>query len=129
MSEENLPILAVDDEEVIRNLLLSVAQTLNLSIEIAPSSEKAKELYNQSTFGLVLTDVVMPGESGLDLCTWLRERDPKLPIIAMSGNLTLTDAKSLEELNVQTFPKPLRLSTLEKALAEFYPHLRETLAP
>jgi CheY-like chemotaxis protein len=127
VSENKLPILAVDDEEVIRHLLISVAETLDLPIQTVPSSQQAKELFEHSRFGLILTDVVMPGESGLDLCIWLRKKDPDIPIIVMSGNLAPTDARRLEELNVRIFPKPLRLSTLELALAEFYPQLQDKI--
>ena len=120
MSKNKLHILAVDDEEIILSLLVSVAKELELPIQTAPSSAKAKEMLLQSDFGLVMTDMLMPGESGLDLCIWLRRKNPNIPIVVLSGNLKPADALRLEELSVRICPKPLRLSTLELAVTEFY---------
>lgn len=127
MSENKLPILAVDDEEVILSLLVSVAEDLELPIQTALSSARAKEMLLQSDFGLVMTDMSMPGESGLDLCIWLRGKNPTIPIIVLSGNLNPEDALHFEELSVRICPKPLRLSTLEIAMTEFYQQAQDKI--
>jgi len=76
-------ILVVDDEMVIRELC---AQALRgYRVLQAGNCRDALRIYEQEHVDLVLTDVMMPGGSGLDLLRQIKEHDPNATVIIMTG--------------------------------------------
>lgn len=84
-------IFIVDDSISVRKALEITFKRHSLTSHSAISGEEALEtLLNEPTsFDLLMVDVIMPGMSGLELCTTLRqqERFQSLPVILMSGNV------------------------------------------
>jgi CheY-like chemotaxis protein/anti-sigma regulatory factor (Ser/Thr protein kinase) len=84
-------VLVVDDSAVDRKLVKGLlAKAADLKVELAASGEEAFERLAQSPAGqtrpeLVVTDLVMPGISGLELVSQIVERYPDLPVILMTG--------------------------------------------
>jgi len=101
-----LKILIVDDDQ---NILISTKIALErawFSVAVAEDGELAGVLLSQQSFDLVITDLVMPGKTGIDLISELSKRSPKVPIIAMSGA-----GPRRESLDGGTFGQPTSLST------------------
>lgn len=78
-------ILIVDDEDDIRKLLEKVLQKEGYKTLTASSGIDALVLAQDNTISLVITDIRMPGISGLDLLMQLHEMDSQLPIVVISG--------------------------------------------
>lgn len=76
-------ILVVDDEKVIRELCERALR--NFRVVQAGDSAEALRLYEQERCDLVLTDVMMPGGSGIDLLRRIKELDPNALVIIMTG--------------------------------------------
>jgi signal transduction histidine kinase len=76
-------ILVVDDEPLIRSLCTRVLK--GYRILIAESGEKALQLLDREAVDVVLTDVKMPGMSGLDLLRAIKEKDPAVVVVVMTG--------------------------------------------
>lgn len=85
-------ILVVDDDQTTLMLISSLLKNIGLQAEILMESCKAIETIEQNTFDLVLTDIHMPGLSGLELLRHIRnhpdERIRQLPVIASTANVT-----------------------------------------
>ena len=77
-------ILIIDDEEPIRRLL-STCLANDYECVTASSAEEATELLGASNFNLVITDIMMPGASGLDLCQLVQKACPDTVVIVVSG--------------------------------------------
>ena len=86
-------ILIVDDEEMDRVLLSQILHQAGHEALFAPNGEAALRIWNKSPVDLVVTDIVMPGLDGLGLIEALKEEDPWIRVIAISG----VTAKKLNE--------------------------------
>jgi putative two-component system response regulator len=78
---EGLPLLVVDDEAPIRRLLTRSLENEGFVCLPASSAAEAKLLLQETTFALVLSDVNMPGESGIDLVKHIVNAHPDTAVV------------------------------------------------
>jgi two-component system cell cycle sensor histidine kinase/response regulator CckA len=80
-------VLLVEDEDLIRNLAQQILVDRGYRVAVAANASEALDLVGRLERGidLLLTDIVMPGLSGLDLAQRLRRRQPDLRVLFMSG--------------------------------------------
>ena len=79
-------VLLVDDEDELRR---SVAQSLDLSglkVRDFASAERALDFVSPGFHGVVVTDIRMPGVDGMTLMGRVREIDPDIPVILVTGH-------------------------------------------
>jgi two-component system, cell cycle sensor histidine kinase and response regulator CckA len=83
-------VLLVEDEDLVRSLATRVLEARGYRVFAAPSAADALDLHARATdrVDLVVTDVVMPGLGGRQLAERLRERQPGLRVLFMSGYTT-----------------------------------------
>jgi response regulator RpfG family c-di-GMP phosphodiesterase len=84
MGGKEISILIVDDERMVRELVSMCFET-QYSCTTAASAEEATELLESKAFNLVLTDIRMPGATGLDLCNLIKKMYPQTVVVLMSG--------------------------------------------
>ena len=86
MSEDTPHILVVDDDDRLRDLLRRYLSDHGFLISTAANAAEARRQLSALAFDLIILDVMMPGESGLELSCWLHEegRGPVLMLTAMS---------------------------------------------
>jgi CheY-like chemotaxis protein len=80
-------VLVVDDDREVRALVCRMLEKLGYATEQAASGGDALALASERPFDLVLTDVVMPGMSGLALARQLSASEIGVPTLFMSGHL------------------------------------------
>lgn len=85
MHRSNLRILYVEDDADTRDLVSYVLTGANYEVALAENPEQAILLAKIASFDLYLIDNWMPGLSGIDLCSRLREFDADTPILFYSG--------------------------------------------
>lgn len=79
-------ILVVDDEELVRKLTVQVLERAGYHVVSVGSARRAVELVTDGeVVDLVVSDVVMPDLTGVELLIELRERQPGLPVVLMTG--------------------------------------------
>ncbi len=78
-------ILLVDDEASVLYTLRAVLKPEGYQIESVGSAREALEKMNERAFDVVISDVNMPGESGLDLLDAIRKRDPETLVIIITA--------------------------------------------
>ncbi|MCU0886814.1 MAG: response regulator [Rubritepida sp.] len=88
---ENKPhILIVDDDREIRELLGRFLEKQGLRVSLARDAREARKLWPLARYSLVVLDLMMPGESGLDLARWLRGQS-RVPIVMLTAMGEETD--------------------------------------
>jgi DNA-binding NtrC family response regulator len=115
-------ILVIDDEP---NILTTVRRNLDLEgyhVEIAGSAQAGLAKVTESDIDLILLDVMMPGESGLEVLPKLRVASPETVVVMMSGNATIETAVQATKGGAHDFiEKPLSgdklLLTVQNALS------------
>lgn len=78
-------ILVVDDDEPVRVMLARLLRTQGYSVVQASTSREAHERLAEYSPDLVISDIVMPGESGIELRRSIASAYPALPFILISG--------------------------------------------
>ncbi len=78
-------ILVIDDEQVIRELLLDVLSRKGYSVDTAEDGERGLEKTSKTEYHVVFTDLRMPGMNGLDVFKHLKETSPRTRVIVMTG--------------------------------------------
>jgi len=84
MSEEKKHILIIDDEEGIREPLKEYLESENFFVSTAKDADDAKKKINLIEFDLLIVDIMMPGQSGLELTKELRQTKDT-PIIFLTA--------------------------------------------
>jgi len=78
-------ILVVDNEKDILNVLQDVLGILGYSTEIVKNGQEALSIFQKDRFSLVITDMVMPDIDGLTLMKKIKEEDPSIPVVIITG--------------------------------------------
>jgi two-component system, NtrC family, response regulator PilR len=109
-------ILVVDDDEVIRETLCELLSGQH-ACQTADTAEEALAKLGAQSFDVVLTDISMPGLSGMELLNRLRRLYPDTPVIIISGLTDEEQAQSLIELGAFDYLlKPFRLEVVEDSV-------------
>jgi len=112
-------ILVIDDEDVVRGLVVEILETAGHAAVGAESAERALTLLESSDFDLVVSDVVMPGLSGLELLERVRERRASLPVVLVTGAGTYdTLSEALTRGAAGLVTKPFAHADLQNAVAD-----------
>lgn len=106
-------LLVVDDEPSMREFLEIMLTQEGYSVMAAASGEEAIELFKSGEPSLVLTDVKMPGMSGLDLTKHIRRLNSFVPVIVITAFASAEDAlRAVREGAYDYISKPFQLDDL-----------------
>ena len=115
--QPNEKILIVDDEETIRSTLRDALRAMGLRCIVVESVCEARERLEREALDLVITDVVMPDETGVDLLRWCRERQDETPFVVMTGFADTDLVIDALNLGAQFFlKKPFHLEDIRNAV-------------
>lgn len=122
-------ILIADDDRAIRTVLTQALGRVGYQVRATGNAATLWRWISDGEGDVVITDVVMPDESGLDLVPRIRKLRPELRVIVMSAqNTLLTAIQATERGAFEYLPKPFDLKELiaivQRALTE--PHRRDT---
>jgi two-component system nitrogen regulation response regulator GlnG len=111
-------ILVADDDRAIRTVLNQALGRLGHEVRTTGNASTLWQWIQDGDGDLVITDVVMPDENGLDLIPRIRKLRPELRVIAMSAqNTLLTAVKANERGAFEYLPKPFDLNELVAVVA------------
>ncbi|HEY0802660.1 MAG TPA: response regulator [Steroidobacteraceae bacterium] len=113
-------ILLVEDSEEVSCITVEYLHELGHQVIAVPAAEKAIAQLKETPFDAVMTDIRLPGMSGIELARALIKDYPNLPVVIASGygalNVELLLGEKLR--TVLMLPKPYDLPALERTLAE-----------
>jgi two-component system response regulator PilR (NtrC family) len=119
--------LVVDDDETIRDTLYELLSE-HYICQTAETAEKAIARLQADTYDVVLTDISMPGLSGLELLGQVRQRFPNTPVIVISGISDQEHAQGLIRLGAFDYLlKPFSLEEVEKSVKRAIDYRRQLL--
>jgi CheY-like chemotaxis protein len=112
-------VLISDDDLALQGLMLRRIQQMGLETDKASDGQQAVDLIQTLDFDLIVTDINMPGASGLEILSLAKQKDPYVQVIIVTGDASLGTA--VEALNKGAFgylTKPFdHLSVLENTAA------------
>jgi diguanylate cyclase (GGDEF)-like protein len=118
-------VLVVDDDVTTRASLLAVLAGAGIAATGAASAEQALAVHADQPPALVVIDYLLPDRNGLDLAQALKERDPTLPILLLTGSSSLetaiaavgqVDGYLLKPMATEVFVEAVRRGLVQGAL-------------
>ena len=116
-------VLVVDDDKAMCELIDTTLTLKGYSTTWCQSANEANELLHDNEFDVVLTDVRMPGTTGLQLCQQISSTRPDIPVIVMTAFGTLDTAVATIRSGAYDFlTKPVELELLTLTIARAVEH-------
>ncbi len=106
-------ILLIDDERSIRNTIKEVLEFEKFEVETAEDGEQGLELFKSKPFDAILCDIKLPRMDGHEIFKHIRELNPDVPVIMISGHGTIETAVDLIKNGAYDYlEKPIDLNRL-----------------
>lgn len=117
MPEASEKLMIVDDEAGLRKVLSISLADRGYIVSTAASGQEALELFRREQPSIVLTDIKMPGMTGIELLEQIKTENPDTEVIMITGHGDMAIAIESLKLNATDFiTKPIREDTLDIAL-------------
>lgn len=130
-------ILVVDDDPLICQQLERLYSLSGYTVEIASSGEKAVERLEFGDIDLVVSDIRLPGMSGVELTEWIQRECPDVPVIVVTGHADIGNAVDVLKLGASDYiVKPFTAAAIQESTSAVLEkawvfteirHLRRTL--
>ena len=112
-----IKILVVDNEEDQRRLMSAILTEFGYNVKTVSSAEAALKGMNSENYQLIITDLIMPGMDGTELCERIKSIRPDVKVYAISGHIELYDDNKLERLGFDgIIQKPVSMNTLKETI-------------
>jgi DNA-binding NtrC family response regulator len=125
------PVLLVEDKPELRAMLRKALERAGYSVDEAPDGNSAIDKVRSRRYQVVLTDLKLPGSSGLDVLREARQAEPTLPVILVTAYGSVEEAvRAMKEGAFDFIQKPVDLDHLRLLLeraAQQQELLRENL--
>ncbi|HBB98274.1 MAG TPA: hypothetical protein DC054_23065 [Blastocatellia bacterium] len=109
-------ILIVDDDAAVRGILLDLLSE-SYECNTASMAEQALQYLEIEDYDVVLTDLAMPGLTGIELLKQVKVKDLNTPVILISGKAREEDHESLMKLGAFAYlTKPFSLDEIESVV-------------
>ena len=114
-------VLIVDNEEDQREILQRLLSMLGYAVVTTDDPEAALRILQESPIPLVITDLIMPGTDGTELCEKIKSLYPQTLVFAWSGYLDLFDESRLKRCGFDGhLNKPIEYRTLADEIARAF---------
>jgi CheY-like chemotaxis protein len=115
-------ILVVDDEPPVRFLAVRILELAGHLVLSAENAEEVRTIWDRvgRSIDLLVTDVIMPGLSGIDLARELRQTRPDLKILFVTGSVEMSG--EIQSLGAETrvIYKPYTVQILRQAVLDIF---------
>src|SRR5574341_8008 len=124
-------ILVVDDEKNILRIVSATLKKERYGVDTAQSSEEAIEKFGRDAYQLVITDLKLPGKTGIELLGYIKSRDPDVPVVVITAFGTIENAvEAMKRGAFNYLTKPINtdeLLTVVREALEKYELKRENI--
>ncbi len=121
--EKNAKILVVDDDEVIRNLLIDTLTSMGYQTWGVANGEEALAVLNQKKVDIVITDIKMPKVDGVRLLKKIKETQPDLPVLIITAySFAYNQDQALKSGADGFLAKPFRIGKMEELIKTALTH-------
>ena len=123
IEKEKVNILVAEDEADLREILKVTLEQEGYRAILASDGDEAIKKIEKKSFQLALIDIKMPGMNGKELVSKIKQINPRVPIIIITGSPNFKEEMSLKKQTYDYIYKPFRLNELVKIIKRA---LRET---
>lgn len=117
LSENPQQILIVDDDPQMRLALMEAVKRLGHKAVLSNNGKDALEKLNALNFSMIITDMMMPAMTGLDLLKEIRQASSKIPVLVITAFGTIENAvDTMKEGAVDYLVKPFSFDTIKKTI-------------
>ncbi len=110
-------VLIVDDDRDMLFLIGEYLGSFGIPFDRANSAMEARRFLKNSTYCMIISDLNMPGESGLDLFRYIAMKHPELPFVLMTGCNDSRIKREARGMGIcEYLEKPFRLAELAKII-------------
>jgi CheY-like chemotaxis protein len=110
-------ILAIDDQEMIRELLASMLQELKYPHKICADGNEGVKAFKEDHYDILITDLGLPDIDGWEVARRTRNINPDLPVIVITGwGVKTKQVKDNRDLADYVLAKPFRMEQLEELI-------------
>jgi CheY-like chemotaxis protein len=109
--------LVIDDDAPVRRVLHAVVTGLGFETDAAANGSEGLARFESHHYDVVLTDLLMPGMTGWEVLEAVRERNPKMPVIIITGSAGHDDDRRVAQPGVALVHKPVKMDFLGSTLA------------
>jgi YesN/AraC family two-component response regulator len=89
-------ILIIDDEPYILLMLKKMIEKIGYDVELASNGREGMDIFRNNGVDMVITDIIMPDKEGLEIILEMKQAQPDLKIIAISGGGRISPESYLE---------------------------------
>jgi YesN/AraC family two-component response regulator len=118
-------ILIIDDEPYILLMLKKMLEKAGHEVDLASNGREGIELFKKEPVDMVITDIIMPDKEGLEIILEMKNAQPELKIIAISGGGRISPESYLECAKhfgaARVFQKPFKQNDILSAVKELMP--------
>jgi CheY-like chemotaxis protein len=119
----NRKILVVEDNPNMSSLLADMLEVFAVESVRATDGEDALQKLEQEPIGMVITDMRMPRMSGTELISRIKENNPKMPVVLISGfSLQGIDDSAAAAKADGFLSKPFRMNDIRDVLERLFTH-------
>ena len=112
-------ILIVDDELGVREVLTEILREFGFTVAAAENGHRALKCLERESYGIVFTDLDIPGMNGLELTREIKNRHPETKVLLFTGwRVEKNDARLRRAGVDQVLPKPIVMDQIRAALAK-----------
>ena len=120
---QQLNVLLIDDEEVVRQTIEACLKSDHHSVSSAIDGKHGLELFNKNKFDLVITDRAMPGISGDNVAVEIKKINPNIPVIMLTGfGHIMRDLKQCPAGVDLIVSKPVTRDSLRDSITKAFSH-------
>ena len=110
-------VLVIDDELEVALLLHDALTVFGYTVKMAVTGPEGLNLVPVFKPDVVLLDLWLPGAPGEEVLRQIRQRDPALPVVIITGNRDPQVARAVLEMAFDFIPKPFELTVIERVVA------------
>ena len=116
--EERKTILVVEDDPDVLSAIVKNLEHVGYKILTANDGMEGLKKIKSGGYDLVITDIVMPYVSGTGVVSALKESNPHIPVIAITGYGEIPETMAVEQKADLVLSKPVRMSDLKEHIAK-----------
>ena len=118
MTKQQKKLLVIEDDQGVLDTIAKHLSHAGYAVVTAADGMEGLKKIKADSYDLVITDIVMPYVSGTGVVTSLKETNPTIPVIAITGFGPESEAVAAEKKADLVLSKPVKMSKLKKHIAE-----------
>lgn len=118
IDKEKVNILVAEDEADLREILKVTLEQQGYRVILASDGDEAIQKMEEKSLQMALIDIKMPGVNGKELVSRIKQTNPRLPIVIITGSPDFKEEMSLKKQVCKYIYKPFRLDKLMGVVKE-----------